>query len=85
MLILRSETPTAASRFRTSSAAAGYRPFTGPSSRRMNCTRPDFMNSRVQAIAGVIIACVILLLATPVSAQYFGRNKSNTRSSIFRS
>jgi hypothetical protein len=33
------------------------------------------MNSRVQGIAGVVIACVILLLAAPVSAQYFGRNK----------
>ena len=42
------------------------------------------MNSRVQGIAGAVIACVILLLATPVSAQYFGRNKVQYKSLDFQ-
>jgi hypothetical protein len=42
--------------------------------RRMNCTAPD-MNSRVRQVVGLAAICAVLLLATPVSAQYFGRNK----------
>ena len=33
------------------------------------------MNSRVRQVVGLAAACAVLLLATPVSAQYFGRNK----------
>ena len=40
------------------------------------------MSCKVQGIAGV--ACVILLLATPVSAQYFGRNKVQYKSLDFQ-
>ena len=33
------------------------------------------MNSRVRGVSGAAIGCVIVLLAAPASAQYFGRNK----------